>query len=129
VIVTTPQDIALLDARRGLKMFEKVNVRVLGVIENMSTHVCSSCGHEEALFGTGGGQHLAAETGVPLLGALPLDIRIRREADGGEPTVIADPDSVIGLKYREIARGMAARLAMGPRDRKAAFPNIVVEGM
>ena len=117
VIVTTPQDIALLDARRGLKMFEKVNVRVLGVIENMSTHVCSSCGHEEALFGTGGGQDRAAETGVPLLGALPLDIRIRREADGGEPTVIADPDSVIGLKYREIARGMAARLAMGPRWR------------
>ncbi len=128
VIVTTPQDIALLDARRGLKMFEKVNVRILGVIENMSTHICASCGHEESLFGAGGGQNLAEETGVPLLGALPLDVRIRTETDGGDPTVHADPDSAIGLKYREIARRTAARLAAGPRDRKAAFPKIVVEG-
>jgi ATP-binding protein involved in chromosome partitioning len=128
VIVTTPQDIALLDARRGLKMFEKVNVRILGVVENMSTHICSSCGHEEALFGTGGGQSLAEESGVQLLGELPLDVRIRREADGGEPTVVADPDSAIAMKYREIARRTAARLAAGPRDRKAAFPDIVVEG-
>jgi ATP-binding protein involved in chromosome partitioning len=128
VIITTPQDIALLDARRGLKMFEKVNVRILGVVENMSTHICASCGHEEALFGAGGGQLLAAESDVPLLGSLPLDIRIRREADGGEPTVHADPDSAIALKYREIARHMAARLAAGPRDGKAAFPDIVVEG-
>jgi ATP-binding protein involved in chromosome partitioning len=129
VIVTTPQDIALLDARRGLKMFEKVNVRILGVVENMSTHVCTECGHEESLFGAGGGQELAAEAGVPLLGALPLDVRIRRETDGGEPTVHADPDSAIALQYRQIARTMAAHLASGPRDRKAAFPQIVVEGL
>lgn len=129
VIVTTPQDIALLDARRGLKMFEKVNVRILGVIENMSSFVCSNCGQEEELFGSGGGQTLTEETGMPLLGSLPLDIRIRREADGGEPTVVHDPDGELAVRYREIARRVAARLAAAPRDRKGAFPNIVVEGM
>jgi len=127
IIVTTPQDIALLDARRGLKMFEQVNVRILGVLENMSTHICPECGHEEALFGQGGGERLARESGMPLLGELPLDIRIRREADGGRPTVISDPNGPIARKYREIARRAAARLAQGPRDRKSVFPKIVVE--
>jgi len=127
IIVTTPQDIALLDARRGLKMFEKVNVRILGVVENMSTHICSACGHEEALFGHGGGERLARESGVRLLGEMPLDIRIQREADGGKPTVISDPDSEIARKYRGIARRAAANLAQGPRDHKSVFPKIVVE--
>lgn len=127
VVVTTPQDIALLDARRGLKMFEKVNVRVLGIVENMSTHVCTACGHEEALFGSGGGRHLSEETEVPLLGQLPLDARIQRQADGGAPTVASDPDGPLAGKYLDIARATAARLAAAPRDHKAAFPKIVVE--
>ena len=127
VIVTTPQDIALLDARRGLKMFEKVNVRVLGIVENMSVHICMACGHEEALFGSGGGQRLSDESEVPLLGQLPLDARIRREADGGEPTVVADPDGPLAARYLETARAMSARLASAPRDRKGAFGKIVVE--
>jgi len=127
VIVTTPQDIALLDARRGLKMFEKVNVRVLGIIENMSTHVCTACGHEEAVFGAGGGQHLSDESGVPLLGQLPLDARIQRETDSGEPTVVSDPDGPLAAKYLAIARTTAAQLAAAPRDHKSAFPKIVVE--
>ena len=127
VIVTTPQDIALLDARRGLKMFEKVNVRVLGVLENMSTHICTACGHEESLFGAGGGARLAAESDLPLLGQLPLDGRIQREADGGTPTVIAEPDSAIAKKYRAFARRVAASLSTAPRDHKSVFPKIVVE--
>jgi ATP-binding protein involved in chromosome partitioning len=128
IVVTTPQDIALLDARRGLKMFEKVDVRILGVVENMSSYVCAECGHEESVFGSGGGETLSRESGMPLLGAMPLDIRIRREADGGEPTVIREPDSEIALRYREIARRAAARLAAAPRDRKGAFGDIVIEG-
>jgi ATP-binding protein involved in chromosome partitioning len=128
IIVTTPQDIALLDARRGLKMFEKVNVRILGIIENMSSYICTACGHEEPLFGSGGGQTLTDESGMPLLGSLPLDIRIRREVDGGEPTVISDRESPIALQYREIARRAAARLAISPRDHKSAFGKIEVEG-
>ncbi len=127
VIITTPQDIALLDARRGLKMFEKVNVRVLGVIENMSMHICEACGHEEALFGSGGGQRLSDESGVPLLGQLPLDARIQREADSGAPTVVSDPDGPLAAKYLEIARATAAQLAVAPRDHKGVFPKIVVE--
>jgi len=127
VIVTTPQDIALLDARRGLKMFEKVDVRVLGIVENMSVHICTACGHEEALFGTGGGQRLSDESEVPLLGQLPLDARIQRDADGGAPTVISDPDGPLAAKFLEIARATAARLAAAPRDRKGAFGKIVVE--
>ncbi len=91
VVVTTPQDIALLDARKGLRMFQKVNVPVLGIVENMSTHVCSNCGHEEPIFGSGGGVRMAEQYGVSLLGQLPLDIRIREETDGGRPTVVADP--------------------------------------
>jgi ATP-binding protein involved in chromosome partitioning len=112
VIVTTPQDIALLDARKGLKMFEKVNVPVLGVIENMSTHVCSNCGHEEHIFGAGGGARMASQYEVDLLGELPLDIRIRQEADSGRPTVVAEPDGKLAQAYRDIARRTAARLSL-----------------
>ena len=126
VIVTTPQDIALLDARKGLKMFEKVEVPVLGVIENMSIHICSQCGHSEHIFGEGGGQRMSEEHGVDLLGALPLDIRIREQADSGNPTVAAMEDSQISSIYRGIARKTAAKLATKARDHSAAFPNIVV---
>jgi len=127
IIVTTPQDIALLDARKGLKMFEKVNVPVLGVIENMATHLCSQCGHEEHIFGEGGGARLADQYHVPLLGALPLDIRIREQADGGTPTVVAMPDSDIAWRYREIARNAAARLALRSRNKAIQFPKIVIQ--
>ena len=127
VIVTTPQDIALLDARKGLKMFEKVDVPVLGIVENMSTHVCSNCGHEEHIFGEGGGQRMAKESEVALLGELPLDIRIRAETDGGKPTVIAEPDSNIAHLYRDIARRVAAKLALQKKDFSAKFPNIVIQ--
>ncbi|HVN45954.1 MAG TPA: iron-sulfur cluster carrier protein ApbC [Steroidobacteraceae bacterium] len=127
VIVTTPQDIALADARKGLKMFEKVAVPVLGIVENMSVHVCSRCGHAEHIFGTGGGQALARESGVQLLGELPLDARIREEADGGLPTVVAAPDTPRGRAYLEMARRTAAALARRARDRSSAFPRIVVE--
>jgi ATP-binding protein involved in chromosome partitioning len=127
VIVTTPQDIALLDARKGLKMFEKVEVRVLGVVENMSVHVCVNCGHVEHLFGSGGGARMAAEYGVNLLGELPLDIRIREDADGGSPTVAAEPDSPRGQAYLQMARRTAARLASMNKDYSRAFPRITVE--
>lgn len=127
IIVTTPQDIALLDARKGLKMFEKVSVPVLGVVENMSTHICSNCGNEEPIFGTGGGASMAEQYNVPLLGSLPLDIRIREEADSGHPTVVADPDGPLALRYREIARSAAAKLAAQGRDYSRLFPNISIE--
>ena len=127
VIVTTPQDIALLDARKGLKMFEKVEVRVLGVVENMSMHVCSQCGHVEHVFGSGGGARMAAQYGVQLLGELPLDIRIREDADGGSPTVVAEPGSVRAQAYMLMARRTAARLATLNKDYSRAFPKITVE--
>jgi len=127
VIVTTPQDIALLDARKGLQMFRKVSVPVLGIIENMSTHVCSHCGHEEPLFGTGGGQQLAEQYEVDLLGQLPLEIDIRLQTDSGSPTVVAAPDSAAAQAYLRAARRMAVRLAMQGRDYSSKFPNIVVE--
>jgi len=127
LIVTTPQDIALLDAVKGLKMFEKVNVRVLGVIENMSTHICSACGHEEAIFGSGGGARIAADNEVPLLGAIPLDLSVREEADSGRPTVVAQPDGEIAHRYLEIARRMGARLSMLARDYSRLFPKISIE--
>jgi ATP-binding protein involved in chromosome partitioning len=127
VVVTTPQDIALLDARKGLKMFEKVDVPVLGVVENMAMHCCSKCGHIEHIFGAGGGERMARECGVDLLGSLPLDIRIREETDGGRPTVVAEPDGTIAQIYRAIARGMAARLALRARNKSISFPNIVIE--
>jgi ATP-binding protein involved in chromosome partitioning len=127
VIVTTPQDIALLDARKGLKMFEKVDVRVLGVVENMSVHVCSQCGHIEHVFGSGGGARMAAEYGVELLGELPLDIRIREDADGGAPTVVAEPGSARALAYLNMARRTAARLATLNKDYSKLFPKITIE--
>jgi ATP-binding protein involved in chromosome partitioning len=127
VIVTTPQDIALADAIKGLKMFEKVAVPVLGIVENMSLHTCSSCGHTEAIFGTGGGERMAKEHGVTLLGELPLDARIREEADGGRPSVIAAPDSPRARAYLEMARRTAAQLAKRAKDRSTLFPKIVVE--
>jgi ATP-binding protein involved in chromosome partitioning len=128
VIVTTPQDIALLDARRGLQMFEKVSVPVLGVIENMSSYVCPECGHEAPLFGAGGGDTLARESAVPVLGQVPLDIRIRTEADDGRPTVAAEPEGELAQRYQAIARRLALELARRPVDHKGAFPDIVVEG-
>lgn len=127
VIVTTPQDIALLDARKGLKMFEKVEVPVLGIIENMSIHICSQCGHSEHIFGEGGGGRMASEQGVDLLGSLPLDIRIREQADNGNPTVVAMADSQISNIYRAVARKTAAKLATMAKDHSAAFPNIVIQ--
>lgn len=127
VIITTPQDIALLDARKGLKMFEKVEVPVLGIVENMSTHICSNCGHEEHIFGEGGGSSMAKQYNVDLLGSLPLDIRIREETDGGKPTVVAEPDARISMIYREIARKTAAKLSLQAKDYAAKFPNIVIQ--
>lgn len=127
VIVTTPQDIALLDARKGLKMFEKVEVAVLGIIENMSTHICSQCGHEEHIFGAGGGERMAQEHDVDLLGSLPLDIKIREQVDSGHPTVVAEPDGKIAETYRDIARRTAAKLAQQAKDYKAKFPKIVIQ--
>ncbi|CAN5163515.1 iron-sulfur cluster carrier protein ApbC [soil metagenome] len=127
VIVTTPQDIALLDARKALRMFEKVEVPVLGIVENMAVHVCSNCGHAEHVFGEGGGERMAAQYGVPLLGSLPLDIRIREQADSGKPTVVAEPSSAIAQAYRLIARKAAARLSLQARNKAIAFPSIVVQ--
>ncbi|AIF48585.1 iron-sulfur cluster carrier protein ApbC [Dyella japonica] len=128
VIVTTPQDIALLDARKALKMFEKVEVPVLGVVENMATHVCSHCGHEEHIFGEGGGARMAEQYHVAYLGSLPLDIRIREQADGGTPTVVAMPDSDLAARYREIARNAAGRLSRMPRNKSLGLGKIMVQG-
>jgi ATP-binding protein involved in chromosome partitioning len=127
VIVTTPQDIALLDAKKGLKMFEKVDVKIIGLVENMSTHICSKCGHEEHIFGAGGGAKMCADYNTELLGSLPLDIHIREQADSGTPTVVADPDSAISKVYKQIARRVAVRVAEMAQDHSAAFPKIVVQ--
>ena len=127
VIVTTPQDIALIDAKKGLKMFEKVGVPILGLVENMSIHVCSNCGHAEHIFGTGGAERMAREYGVEMLGSLPLDIGIREQADSGRPTVVADPQGLIAQTYRTIARKVAIRIAERARDMSAKFPTIVVQ--
>ncbi|MDB5810687.1 MAG: Fe-S-binding ATPase [Betaproteobacteria bacterium] len=127
VIVTTPQDIALMDARKGLKMFEKVNIPILGVVENMSLHICSKCGHEENIFGSGGGERMSKDYGIDLLGSLPLDIKIREQADSGKPTVVADPDGRVAEIYREIARKVAVKIAEKQQDHSAAFPKIVVQ--
>ena len=127
LIVTTPQDIALLDARKALKMFEKVDVRVLGIVENMSIHICSECGHEEYIFGQGGGQSMSEEYDVDFVGALPLDIQIRKEVDAGTPTVVADPDGRITQIYREIARRVSAKLSLQAKEFSAKFPNIVIQ--
>ena len=127
VIVTTPQDIALLDARKGLKMFEKVQVPVLGIIENMSIHICSHCGHEEHIFGEGGGLMLADQYDVDFLGSLPLDVSIRQAVDDGNPSVVGDPDGAIATIYRQIARRLAAKLSLKEKDYSQAFPNIVIQ--
>jgi ATP-binding protein involved in chromosome partitioning len=127
VIVTTPQNIATLDARKGLAMFRKVSIPVLGIIENMSTHVCSACGHEEPIFGSGGGEQMAADFTVELLGQLPLDAKIREQTDSGRPTVIADPQSPAAEAYRNAARRMAAAQAAQGRDFSSKFPKIVIE--
>ena len=127
VIVTTPQDIALIDARKGLKMFEKVNVPILGIIENMSIHVCSKCGHEEHIFGAGGGEKMGKDYDVELLGALPLDIKIREQADSGTPTVVADPDGPSARIYKQIARRVAVKIAEKQQDHSSVFPKIVVQ--
>ena len=127
IIVTTPQDIALLDARKGLKMFEKVEVPVLGVVENMSIHICSECGHAEHIFGQGGGEKMCDQYNVDFLGSLPLDISIRVNADGGHPSVADDPDSKASEIYRDIARRTAAKLSLKAKDYTAKFPNIVIQ--
>lgn len=126
VIVTTPQDIALIDARKGLKMFEKVNIPVLGIIENMSIHICSQCGHEEHIFGEGGGLRMAQEYEVDFLGSLPLDRGIREQADGGTPTVMANPEGRIAQVYRDIARRLTAKLSLQGKDYSAKFPSIKI---
>ena len=128
VIVTTPQDIALLDAKKGLVMFEKVKVPILGIVENMAMHVCSNCGHTEHIFGQGGGARMADQYDVQFLGALPLDIRIREQADSGRPSVVAEPDSPIANAYREIARTVGARVALLSEDHSAKFPSIKIVG-
>jgi ATP-binding protein involved in chromosome partitioning len=127
VIVTTPQDIALLDARKGLKMFEKVGIKIVGIVENMSTHICTNCGHEEHIFGAGGGEKMCADYNTEFLGGLPLDIRIREQADSGAPTVVADPDGNIAKVYKQIARRIAVKVADMAQDHSAAFPKIVVQ--
>ncbi len=127
VIVTTPQDIALIDARKGLKMFEKVNIPILGIVENMSIHVCSSCGHAEHIFGEGGGEKMCADYGVEFLGSLPLEMAIRQMADGGKPTVVGAPESKAAEIYRAIARRVAIRIAEKAKDMTSKFPNIVVQ--
>ena len=127
VIVTTPQDIALMDARKGLKMFEKVGIKIVGIVENMSTHICSKCGHEEHIFGAGGGEKMCADYKVEFLGGLPLDIRIREQTDSGKPTVVADPDGQISKTYKQIARRIAVKVADMAQDHSAAFPKIVVQ--
>jgi ATP-binding protein involved in chromosome partitioning len=126
VIVTTPQDIALIDAKKGLKMFEKVNVPILGLVENMAIHVCSNCGHAEHIFGAGGAEKMAQEYGVDLLGSLPLDIRIREQTDAGRPTVVAEPDSEIARAYKAIARRVAVKIAEKAKDMSLKMPTIKV---
>ncbi|HYF21498.1 MAG TPA: iron-sulfur cluster carrier protein ApbC [Ramlibacter sp.] len=126
VIVTTPQDIALLDARKAVAMFEKVGVPILGLVENMAVHVCSNCGHVEHIFGQGGGQRYAAERGIEYLGALPLDMQIRVQADGGMPTVVADPDGKLAGIYKDVARQVAVKIAGKAKDFSAKFPTITV---
>lgn len=127
VIVTTPQDIALLDARKGLKMFEKVDIPIIGIVENMSTHICSNCGHAESIFGEGGGQKMCADFGLDFLGGLPLTMSIRQQADSGQPTVVADPDGPIAAIYKDIARRVAVKVADKAKDMSSKFPSISIQ--
>jgi ATP-binding protein involved in chromosome partitioning len=126
VIVTTPQDIALLDAKKGIKMFEKVGVPILGIVENMAVHICSQCGHAEHIFGEGGGKKMAADYAMDYLGALPLDIKIRLQADSGMPTVVADPDGEVAGIYKAVARKVAITVAAKAKDFSARFPTITI---
>jgi len=126
VIVTTPQDIALLDARKGLKMFEKVGVPILGIVENMAVHICTNCGHAEHIFGEGGGRRMAEQYGVDYLAALPLALSIRQHADSGRPSVVAEPDSEAAGIYRALARKVAVSIAARSKDYSAKFPTITV---
>ena len=126
VIVTTPQDIALLDAKKGIKMFQKVGVPILGIVENMAVHVCSNCGHVEHIFGADGGKRMAAEYGMDYLGALPLDIQIRLQADSGQPTVVADPDGDVAGIYKAVARQVAVAIAAKNKDFSSKFPSITI---
>ena len=126
VIVTTPQDIALLDARKGVAMFEKVGVPILGVVENMAVHVCTNCGHVEHIFGEEGGKRYAAEKGIDYLGALPLNMQIRLQADTGKPTVVSDPDGEVAGIYKAVARQLAVKVAAKAKDFSAKFPTITI---
>ena len=126
IIVTTPQDIALLDARKGIKMFEKVGVPILGIVENMAVHVCTQCGHAEHIFGEGGGKRMAEEYSMDYLGALPLDMQIRVQADSGTPTVVADPDGEVAQIYKQVARTVAVKIAQQAKDFSSKFPTIKV---
>ena len=126
VIVTTPQDIALLDAKKGIKMFEKVGVPILGIVENMAVHVCTNCGHAEHIFGEGGGKRMAADYQMDYLGALPLDMQIRLQADSGTPTVVADPDGEVAQIYKQVARTVAVKIAQQAKDFSSKFPTITV---
>jgi ATP-binding protein involved in chromosome partitioning len=126
VIVTTPQDIALLDAKKGIKMFEKVGVPILGIVENMAVHVCSNCGHVEHIFGADGGKKMATEYGMDYLGALPLNIQIRLQADNGKPTVVSDPDSDVAGLYKAVARKVALSIAAKNKDFSSKFPSIKI---
>jgi ATP-binding protein involved in chromosome partitioning len=127
VIVTTPQDIALLDARKGLKMFEKVGIPILGIVENMSTHICSNCGHAEEIFGAGGGAKMCQDFNVEFLGALPLTMAIREQADSGKPTVVAEPDGQVAAIYKDIARKIAVQVSEKAKDMTSKFPSIVIK--
>ncbi|HEX5611788.1 MAG TPA: iron-sulfur cluster carrier protein ApbC [Burkholderiales bacterium] len=127
VIVTTPQDIALIDARKGLKMFEKVGIPILGIVENMALHVCPKCGHESHIFGEGGAARMAKDYGTELLGQLPLDAEIRAQTDSGKPTVVSDPDGRVAAIYKAIARRCAVKIAESQKDMTSKFPNIVVQ--
>jgi ATP-binding protein involved in chromosome partitioning len=126
VIVTTPQDIALIDAKKGIKMFEKVGVPILGLVENMAVHVCSNCGHTEHIFGVDGGKKMAAEYGMSYLGALPLNMQIRLQADNGKPTVVADPDGEVAGIYKAVARQVALAIAAKNKDFSNKFPSIKI---
>jgi ATP-binding protein involved in chromosome partitioning len=126
VIVTTPQDIALLDAKKGIKMFEKVGVPILGIVENMAVHVCTNCGHVEHIFGADGGKKMAAEYSMDYLGALPLNMQIRLQADSGKPTVVADPDGEVAGIYKAVARQVAVSIAARNKDFSSKFPSITI---
>jgi len=126
VIVTTPQDIALLDAKKGIKMFEKVGVPILGLVENMAVHVCTQCGHVEHIFGADGGKKMASEYGMDYLGALPLNMQIRLQADSGKPTVVADPEGEVAGIYKAVARQVAIKIAAKAKDMTSKFPSIKI---